>query len=84
MVGGKNVCIINKKFRVQTQLQPMGVQHLVGGSTGPGYGTLCFDLQEKMEVAKTTHLSSGINDYVYIRWSFFSFSFQSYLYFNLN
>ena len=47
MVGGQNVCIMTKKFRVQTQLQPMVVQHLVGGSTGPGYSLLGFDLQEK-------------------------------------
>ena len=36
----------------------MGRHHLVGGSTGPGYSLLCFDLQEKNE--------AGYNDTSFI------------------
>ena len=41
--------------------QSMRLHHLVGGSTGPGYGLFCFTKQEKIKLAKTKHLSSGIS-----------------------
>ena len=34
----------------------MWLHHLVGGSTGPGYTLLHFDLQYKIHLAKNGHL----------------------------
>ena len=39
----------------------VGLHRIVGGSTGPEYGLFHSHWQEKIEVAKTTHLSSGIS-----------------------
>ena len=40
----------------------MRPHHVVGGSTGPGYGLMHFDLQEKKNYwAKMRQVSSGIS-----------------------
>ena len=41
--------------------QSMRLHHLVVGSTGPGYSLFRFTKQEKIKLAKTKHLSSGIS-----------------------
>ena len=39
----------------------MKLHHFVGGSTGPKYSVMRFNLQEKIYLDKMTHLSSGIS-----------------------
>ena len=39
----------------------MGLHHLEGGSTGPGYSLLHINLKEEMKLVQMTHLSSRIS-----------------------
>ena len=44
---------------------PIGLHHLLDGSTSPRYGLLRFDKHDKIKLAKTSHLSYEIIPAIY-------------------
>ena len=64
-VSALDIISLRRELQMFNDTWPIGLHHLLDGSTSPRYGLLRFDKHDKIKLAKTSHLSYEIIPAIY-------------------